>query len=183
MDMDDCERFIDAGCEPPTYELPLVEDASPGPVRCGCCGGNSFERIGTGTLAYRLKVIVGFENEVLEFQASDTFAACCDFEPSRYRCAPCDSDDYDLADHADARPWALGARAVLPDGSEARIEAIGPDRIMGRHREPTRFAPARRTYCAISVRSTAYIPSSSPSQSDATGPTSRSCPGKPGRPP
>jgi hypothetical protein len=66
--MDDCERFIDAGCEPPTYELPLAEDTSPGKVRCGCCGGNSFERIGIGTVAFRIKVIVGFENEVLELQ-------------------------------------------------------------------------------------------------------------------
>jgi hypothetical protein len=137
MDMDDCERFIDAGCEPPTYELPLAEDTGPGQVRCGCCGGNSFERIGIGTVAFRIKVTVGFENEVLELQPSDTFAACCDFEPSRYRCVLCDVDAFDLADLADARPWAIGARAVLPDGSEARVEAIGPDRIVGRHREPT----------------------------------------------
>jgi hypothetical protein len=96
-------------------------------------------------------VIVGFENEVLEFQASDTFAACCDFEPSRYRCASCDVDVFDLADLVDSRPWAIGARAVLPDGTEARVEATGPDRIVGRHREPTAVC-AGATYLLRDLR-------------------------------
>ena len=62
---------------------------------------------------------------------------CCDFEPSRYRCASCDIDVVDLADLADSRPWAIGARALLPDGTEARVDAIGQDRMVGNHREPT----------------------------------------------
>jgi hypothetical protein len=74
--------------------------------------GNSFERIGIGTVAFRIKVIVGFENEVLELQ-----------HPTR------------------------SLRAAT---SSRRRSAL-----------------AQRTYYAISVRSTPYIPSSSPSGSDA----------------
>ena len=60
-----------------------------------------------------------------------------DFEPGWFECVSCGIEDRDLAEIAESRPWEIGARAVLPDGIEAHIQAIGRDRTMGKHREPT----------------------------------------------
>jgi len=46
-------------------------------------------------------------------------------------------EDRDLANIAESRAWAIGARALLRDGTEARVQAIGPDRVLGNHCEPT----------------------------------------------
>jgi hypothetical protein len=60
-----------------------------------------------------------------------------DFEPIGFRCAFCGTGADELGDIAAGQPWAIGARAVLPDGTQAIIEAVGPEWILGSHREPT----------------------------------------------
>ena len=74
-----------------------------------------------------------------------------DFEHVAFRCSACGLEDHDLADVAESQPWTVGARAVLPDETETHIEAIGPDRIMGNHREPTAVC-AGATYLVRDLR-------------------------------
>jgi hypothetical protein len=135
--MDECDRFIDPRYEAMTTELPLAESDAAGTTRCRRCGGGSFEQIGTATVACRISTVAGFGSEVILLQASDIACVDADMDACGYRCASCGTEAHDLADIAESRPWTLGARALLPDGTEARVETAGRDRIMGNHREPT----------------------------------------------
>jgi hypothetical protein len=63
---------------------------------------------------------VGFEPEAIEHET--TRSRGCpfdDFEHLMYRCRDCGSEGYHLDDIAECRPWEVGARAFLPDGTEA----------------------------------------------------------------
>ena len=135
--MDECDRFIDPRYEPIRRELPLGDRDVAGETRCRACGSASFEQLGTATVACQVKPVAGFDRNVLVLQASNVVYVDEDFEPGGYRCGSCGIEDRDLGNIAESSPWTIGTRAVLPDGTEARVEAIGPDRIMGKHREPT----------------------------------------------
>ena len=79
-----------------------------------------------------------------------------DFEPVGYRCGSCGIEDRDLGNIAESSPWTIGTRAVLPDGTEARVEAIGPDRIMGNYREPTAIC-ADASYLVRDLRTIDHV--------------------------
>jgi hypothetical protein len=136
MQDDFCDEFIDQRSEPERHELKPSHAAAPGEVRCSTCGWQSFERLGVATVTHTIQAIAGFANEVTIVQTSPVVAEE-DFQPTVYRCTWCGAAAYDFADVAVGRPWTIGARAVLPDGTAAIIEAAGPERIMGNHREPT----------------------------------------------
>ena len=136
--MDEIERFIDPRYRTTTNEMPLgTSDIAPGETRCMACGGGIFKQFGTATVACRTTAAIGFDQDALLLQASDVRHADEDFEPGWFECVSCRIEDRDLAEIAESRPWEIGARAVLPDGTEAHIHAIGRDRTMGKHREPT----------------------------------------------
>jgi hypothetical protein len=135
--MDESDRYIDPRYEAVTTELALAETEPAGTTRCRRCGGGSFKQIGTATVACRLNAVIGFDREVVLLQESDIVCIDADMDVFGYLCASCGTEAHDLADIAESRPWTIGARAVLPDGTETRVEAIGPDRIVGNHREPT----------------------------------------------
>jgi hypothetical protein len=136
--MDDIERFIDPRRVSTWHEMPLgTWDIAAGETRCMACGGDVFEQFGTAIVTCRIAAVVGFDQDALLLQASDVLCADDDFEPLGFECASCGIEARDLAEIAESRPWEIGARAVLPDGTEAHIEAIGRDRTMGNHREPT----------------------------------------------
>jgi hypothetical protein len=154
--MDECDRYIDPDAEAVTAELSLAESDPAGATRCRRCGGDSFEQIGTATVACRISTVAGFDREVVLLQASDTVCVDADMDVFGYRCAACGREADDLADIAESRPWTIGARALLPDGTEARVEATGPDRVIGRHREPTAIC-AGATYLLRDLRAVDHV--------------------------
>lgn len=137
MSVDTCEHFIDALYAITPCDVPVAESANAGEVRCRRCGDNTFEQIGTATVAYKVVPVAGFDHQATPFRASDLMCFDDDLEPLGYRCASCGIYDHDLTGVAEMRPWEIGARTVLPDGTESRVEAVGPDRVVGNHREPT----------------------------------------------
>ena len=84
-------------------------------------------------------------------QASDVVCVDDDFEHAGYRCTACGIEAGDLTDIAEPVRGRFGSRALLPDGTEARIQAIGPERMVGRHREPTAIC-AGATYLVRNLR-------------------------------
>jgi hypothetical protein len=154
--MDECDRYINPRHEALATELPLAETDPPGTARCRRCGGGLFEQVGTATVACRISAVVGFDREVLLLQASDIVCVDADMDAFGYRCASCGSETHDLADIAELRPWTIGARALLPDGTEASVEAMGPDRIIGLHREPTAIC-AGATYLLRHLRAVDHV--------------------------
>jgi hypothetical protein len=147
--MDGCERVIDPRYEPTIQEMPFIADL-PGQTRCCACGAGTIEQLGRATIACEIRAVAGFGQDVLVLEASDVVCVEADFEPSGYRCGAC-GIARDLAAIAKSRPWTIGTRALLPDGTEARIQAIGPDRMIGRHREPTAIC-AGATYLLRDLR-------------------------------
>jgi hypothetical protein len=154
--MDECDRYIDPRYEPIRRELPLGDLDVAGETRCRACGSASFEQLGTATVACQVKTVVGFGREVLVLQASEVVYVDEDFEPVGYRCSSCGLEDCDLGNIAESSPWTIGARVVLPDETEARVEAIGPDRIVGNHREPTAIC-AGTTYLLRDLRAIDHV--------------------------
>jgi hypothetical protein len=148
--MDECERFIDPRYQPMIYELPIGVTDRQGETRCSACGAGTLEQLGRATVACAIRAVVGYGQDALVLQASDVVCVDDDFEPDGFRCSACGIEG-DLDAIAESRPWTIGARALLPDGSEARIQAIGPDRVVGRHREPTAIC-AGATYLVRDLR-------------------------------
>jgi hypothetical protein len=132
---DDADMLIDPYSLPELHQLPPSDGGATGEVRC-VCGWPSFERIGTATVSCAIRAVASFTNEVMTFETA-TAVAEGNFEPIGYRWTLCGAAAHDLAEIAQSRPWRIGARAVLPDGTESLIEASGYDRVVGIHREPT----------------------------------------------
>jgi hypothetical protein len=130
------DEFIDPSSEPERQALVPSCAAAAGEVRCRTCGWHSFERFGTATVTHAIRAVADFSSEVTIMQTAPPVAND-DFELIGYRCTLCGAGTYDFADLAEGRPWMIGARAVLPDGTETIVVGAGPDRILGSHREPT----------------------------------------------